>query len=980
MTTWDANLDRRQRGWLVWATVQSVGDAQGLWRFSDVEGWSLAAGEGTWKPYLSEFPDLLSERVPFFEGGAVASGAGIDLAIVDGRGELTDLLQPDSGPSAQLTTAITDADTTLGLTELPAGVSDGELLWLGSEVVRVESQTAGPPASVTVTRAQLGTVGTAHRAGVELFARPRLLESREIKVYLAPLNATSDSEARLVGSYVLEDVALDDSHATWLLSGGARDQFLDRRCPRAARTVTVTRSTPARGASPGFLDVGAEGPNEEDFGGTGEVRVVLGHPESDELTVWRNIRGLHFLYDADNGGRAHAGTAQDELPQVGREMRRVLSVANGDFRATLATTATAARTSPAFVAVSSWVEVLLCVLLSPALEDEPATNYDPTGTNWAGRNFSGLLPGYGVGVPWAEVDFDSFQRVAVSTASFPVPWFVLGPESASFSDVVSGLLSFAGAFLVRSRGQLRLVAPEVSLIGASPEFSIDRSTLHVRPGAKLPAVQTKRTRLPNTEIAFKLGPQEVERSVALGDLPEIFDPRDLYIFEGKPRVVEAPFLDPAGVTWADQGVRYLRRLVTSRTELQCDLDATFIDMALGESAAIDLPGVPNFRGQRGLVGNGQLAELEVTADERRGVYAKAKVFVAPPFQVGRISASGDIIAVDGNRATIECNTYTASDAPAGLPSTDSASFRVGDVVRQVDAAGTDTGGGTQIVTAAGELVALSFTPAQQVNGAGSVITAPPSATAYLQVHVFGTNETLSDATTSAAYGGVSPTLTDQNLHRFAFGPTRGYQYSYLWAAADIAGASGNTLTVISGLADVMTLIRWVDGDLNTTPGLITTGGASKGGPSWSGQNGFVLTASNPGVLREGALWLGAFMAEGPFTMTYTEGQKTTDGPFFPAGATYVVETAFALKLGTNPDRIDGTGSGDTGNFGDQGNTGGLVYDRNTDVTGAGCFVVLDGDFAGNLAVGNTLIYADHGEAAAQQTDAYVFTDQGWVFG
>lgn len=691
MVSWSANLARRDREFLIYATIQGIGDGNGLWRFSTETGWDLTSGQGTWKPYLTEFPDILSEQVPFFEGGAIESNAGVELSIVDKDEELTNLLGPDFGASSFTSSPIDSSQTSFSVDILPPEfasleLANGDMLWLGSEAVEIVSRASGPPATITVVRGRLGTVPVAHDRGTAIFIKPRVIEMREIRVYLAPITG-SESDTRLVGVYTVEDFGLSDTHASWLFSGPAREPYLSRRCPRDPLTARVALSFETENNPDSFfLQVTTDEakPAEVVLGG-GQFQTFM-NPDDKEILRLLAL-GRVGLSAGAQATRSHAGTELEELPKPGTTLRRVLSVANEDFRATSVAQATSTRTSANFQPVTSWVEVLLCVMTSPPLVSGTATNYNTSGTGWDGRNFSGLPTGYGIGVPWQDINFDSFQQVALSEANFDIPFFVLGQEIQTFSDVFDPILKAAGAFLVREKGEIRLVAPELPLSGNTPTFTINADTVLMRDKTQ-PAINTKRTNIRASEMNFKLGPQQTQtRAISLGDIPRLFDPEDLFLLDGRSVDIEAPFLDPDSLTYRDIGIRQLRRLYTNFIELDLDLEGSFFDMALGDNATVDLPGVPNFRGVRGLQGIGQLAELEVVAEKERSLKCRVKVYVQPTANVGKIGPAADITGVTGNVCTVAANTYTATDAPSPLPTNDALAFTVGDVVKLVNASG-----------------------------------------------------------------------------------------------------------------------------------------------------------------------------------------------------------------------------------------------------------------------------------------------------
>ena len=992
-STWEDNIARSEPSIIVWAEIKGVGDKQGLWRFSDSEGWSLGTGEGTWKPYLIELPDILGEKAPFLIGGAVKSDGGVSLNIADIDGEVTDMMAAvDRGRISKLSAAVTDSATSFTVPDGTAFTVDGTY-WIGSEAIVVEAIVSN---TLTVARGQLGTAGRAHIIGAPLFARPQYMQHRELTLYVAPLDG-SENAKQVVGVYTIESLPYDDTHASLIVSAGSRDPYLARRVPRLPEETRVSlvliQGESRQGRAPDDYSSVTVADRllrplssavTQEAGSASLPQVILGSPNSDELLafLWSDslpgMRTQAWQGTGDYRGRGHAGSVRDDLPEVGTVMRRVMSVANGDFAYGTGTDRSTGWTAVGKDA-GGWIEVLLCILLSPATEGETATNFDASSSTWSGRNWSGLVPGYGCGVPYTIIDFDSFQRVAADPAglNFPVPNFTIGREIRLMSEIVDELLQPSGCFLMWERGQITLVAPTLIAAGDTPSYAVNDGTVLMK--GSLPSIRLSQVAGDLTEVRVTFSPQERELVQSWADRSALFDPLDYYEIPGVTLDITSPgSSDAQRETLTALAQRHLSRGYRPRLQADVELPLSFWAALIGDYVTVDVTGVADYAGNRDLSGDGLVQESELSLDN--GAYFRARLLVSPSLAVGKVSPAALITAVSGDTATVVCNLFTDTDGETNLPNGDGVAFTAGDVVRQVDASGVDTGGGTQIVVDSGEIESLTFTNALQVNGAGTTTTVPPSATAQLQVHVYGTNTSISDASTSVTYGGVSASSENYNVHRFGVSSTRGWQYCYVWTAADVATRSGNSLAVTSGLTDVMYLIRWIDGDLNTAPGGTELRRGQFAGPSWAGSTGFVLTASDASSLFEGALWLGGFMTEGPNSVAYTEGQKTPDGPFYPAGSTYKVETAYALKAGTNPDRIDATASGDTGNSTDQGNTIGVIFDRNSDSTGSGCFIELDGDFSGSLAADDFLIYADSDEDAAQQSASYVTFDDDWVFG
>lgn len=920
MTTWVEHLAREDRAWIVYATIQGIGDSLGLWRFSTAEGWALLSGQGSWRPWLSELPDFLSERVPYLEGGAVRSEGSVDLSIVDEGEALTDLLALDQGRVASLTALSDTTDTTFALDAVPSGLQGGDMLWLGSEAVRVSSAAANP---ITVIRGELGTTPRTHVTGAPVFARPQLVQHREVRLYIAPLDG-AESEAQLVGVYTLDRLGLHETTASWEISATVREPYLDRRCPRKPieREVTYSLETEELGR----FAVAANGSSPEGPLGGGAL-VVYGHSDLDELMAYQEAGTTIRTGESLGDVRARAGTALDDLPEVGQVLRRVLTVENGDFRATGITNATTDRSSTtAWQPVDSWVEILLCLLLSPAVEGQGADNFNPSGAGWDGRNFSGLPAGYGVGVPYTEVNFADFEEIAASQANFPLRNLALGLEDRTFSEVATEFLKPSGCVLVRERGIIRLIAPGPVLQSDTAPATLDVDTVLMR--GSLPDIEVERTETSSiVEVLATYGPQEREIQVTWADRREFFDPEDLYQFDGQALELEVP-----GLAGRDEEalrylcLRHLRRGYRPLTDVRVEADAQVWPWTLGGPVAVDLPAIPNFTGSRGIQGTGQLAESELRMSEREGAYVFGRVLVSEAIAVGRISASALVTSANGNIAFVADNVYTETDALEGLPNVDRDAFTAGDVVRLIGANGADIGGGTETVTATGA-TALSYDISLNVTNPEAEVLDGGATLRIIHEETSGTSLEYNIARVTAA----NPISAPFTLQWRAF------------SAPWFVGLNPTQVPFADPAPDCEIGVgTYITDQLYYFEGPYVDFGTSYQGPLGLPAVGalFQLTVDAAGNLAftvNGGNWLNSTgHTNGPYYVHFGWGEGASND---------LEETEFSDISGLS--------------------TGGTIE--------------LSGNFGGNLGAG-ILIHADASAVTARQAGRYVFHDRDWQLG
>lgn len=711
MTTWPENLARRDRGWLAWAEIEGVGSADGLWRFSTYAGWYLAAEAGYWFPHLVEPPNLLSSRVDYIGGGTTQKSGSVEIQIVDVGEALTELLRIDGPAATAVRVGQAQSDGSLAV-PVGHGLQIGQVVWVGAEAQKVTELQGGN--SVGVTRAFLGTTQVAHEAGTSIYTHPNFLRNRPLRVYLAPLDAVSDTERRLVAEYLVDGLSYDEAHGAWVLAASLREPFMTRRSPAGPIDFEVTGVFLPEGVDTGSI-VSEPIPNLDPFeaSGTGipqPVAITRADQDDGEVMIAEVIRGSNAVSQVLE--RSHAGTQQDEL-EPGR-FRRVLSAKLGDFRRkngiAVVRIITNGETS------DHVVDILLHLLTSSAVEGDGlyfANNGPGLGVD---DNFSTLPVGYGVGVPQARIDWDSFFEVRERAPDFRLPNFIWGQEPKQFSEAIDEmLLKPFGLILTSEAGTLRLRLPRLPLAGDSSPLALDPSNILARqqsPGVLFPRVEIQRdVKAAVSSIVFSLGHEERKVQIDWSGLGRLFDPRSLYDLDTNAQEYEVLGADAdEQEIWEALGIRRLWRTFRPPTVVSLDADVGSIwDLRLDQSVRLTLPGVVNPRtGQRGFVdADARLVEREERFEVDRGVYLSLVLHVTPSARLARIAPAAGVLSVATNTVTTQDNRYTLASSKQ-FPDEDASTFpaeenrlafQVGDVLRLINRAGADVGLGTETVVA-----------------------------------------------------------------------------------------------------------------------------------------------------------------------------------------------------------------------------------------------------------------------------------------
>ena len=195
--SYTAHLARRSAEWVVWITIEGVGDEFGLWRFCNrVPRW--AASHPAWKPWLLELPPPLSSRVN--QAGEFEAGA-LEFAVLDPGDALTALLRLHDYAATELATAATAADLQLVLTDSETyggGWSEPDLAFLGAEACRVELIAAD---TLDVARGFLDTNARPQAALTLVREHVPNLDGRRVRLHLGAY------DSHLVAHYKLDDVS-----------------------------------------------------------------------------------------------------------------------------------------------------------------------------------------------------------------------------------------------------------------------------------------------------------------------------------------------------------------------------------------------------------------------------------------------------------------------------------------------------------------------------------------------------------------------------------------------------------------------------------------------------------------------------------------------------------------------------------------------------------------------------------------------------
>lgn len=724
--SWASNLAASVQDWVPIIQIAGVGmglsngalaaaNSDGRIRFCTFHpALFVSETSALWRALLTEMPSSLSERADPL-GGSQELGA-LSFSLLDADNYLTGLLRTERGPLTSLTVAVTSSTTawTVGTT---TGISQYDAIWIGDEAVRVASVDSGT--TLTVVRGYLGTTARSHDAGDRVFQSTPILESREVTYSLIPQSATSWSDAREIGTFVIDGISWNASTNIWTFSARSQLRYLGRVVPYRPQAMTIGLQPvlDARGNRIGDGDwVLNYGAGSQGAQANTDLREWTGtEADNDHLfyvQVEDEVISLAAASSYVNAGLRPLRRSVTGGPEVtiepGAVARRVfvaragVGADAGSFRFSPGPTPATSRSSGTWTRTAHWIDLLLILMLSSHDEDDglELTNYLGSGTDFARSNFASLPTGYGLGMPAAEVDFDAFFALKQRTINYTLPNFTFGAKVEPFGRLIEReFLKPMGAFLSVSSGEARIVLPRMPLASSSTISlgSADLLSRMVGGGLHEPRLSLQRRAASTSQVVYELGPTAEAFPVDHGQYRDTFGGRGAFGDTGDPVRIPVPGADPAqpGI-WQERAIARLFRAHRPQFVVKGDFaPANAYGWAVGDLASLTLDALPNMRdATRGWSEfQLQLLERSVEVDGAAGRTA-AGVYLAvqaqaygPEARAGRICPTAYVSSSAGNVATCTANRYTEADAADGLPTTDVGAFSVGDICRIVDASG-----------------------------------------------------------------------------------------------------------------------------------------------------------------------------------------------------------------------------------------------------------------------------------------------------
>lgn len=692
--TWQQHLGAEDRRWVVIVRIEGVGptrwvtqlDATGRYAFC-VSPPLYSPTSSLWQPLLTEIPGVLSERASPLGGWPDAGN--LTFSLLDRDDILTSVMgYTERAPVAVDTTGVSasEQEWVLGTGEGDQ-FSYGDCFWCDGECLRIIDVSGD---TITVIRGWMGTDAVEHSENALIYASNPYVVGRRAELYIGPADGSSASE-QLLGQYVIDAISWDQTTGVWQIQARSQIRYLDQLI--RGRDPKMILSGGTRFAVEGRTWVA---------GAADDYSIAPLWSESTHARVEETSEIVRVSASLEVFARGQLGTSQQEV-ELGQMLTQVMTPVEGDFR--FSEPAVEDRDDPnEWTPSAHFVDILLCLLTSSAAFEDglELVNYDAT----TDINWSCLPVGFGLGVPAAEIDFDSFLSVRTRTPGWEFGWYVLGPGKTG-REAMTELLEVTGCFLSSTSGRLALVLPRMPLIAEDvPEVEPDTIIREPR-GVPLDGSMSVALEAVASSVRYELGPGRVALDIRSADYADTFGQRGRYSRETRPVVIQAPSIAPGDGAWLVLiAAGRLLRWRMPRLEIVRVVDwSLYPDSAPGSIVAVTAEELPDFgTGARGaterpfvvvereprLLDGGIMLRMHAWGSGIRAGRISPAAYVA--------SAAPDSGPPEITTLTVEAGRYVAGDNAAG--------FVAGDKVALINRDGSVHQAGLEVVSVSANTIVI----------------------------------------------------------------------------------------------------------------------------------------------------------------------------------------------------------------------------------------------------------------------------------
>jgi hypothetical protein len=693
--TFAESIEADGASWVVFATIEGCGNADGLFRFCTTVP-HFGEGDPLFRAWLAAWPNILSEGAPKDDGGIVDAGE-FSLSILDFGDALTSEWRTEADPETFLVNGLAPGDTSLTVLD-NSGFTAAGVIYLASEAMIVDE--VGGSNTLIVTRGALDTTAVAIEAGMLVYRHLPYLLSRRIRAYVASADACLESEAQEIGQYRIDQKELDDTLGVYTIRGPSQIIFANAQVSRRQPTrFKVKASYPSGKISvePRALD---QALSDIPLWFADDPRCFLRFGE--EVATATNISPAGSQYPIfELRDRGVMGT-----PVENSEETDYIEVA---FGADPEPTATGAQ--PTFFRYAEgptpsderdetwtpsahWVDLIFNLLVSSAMPEDGLELANRVAAYGA---WDCLPPGIGIGQRAATIDWVSALSVRARTPDYVFPDFVAPSQPVTFGELVTEeFLRPVGAYLTTSGGLLRIVMPRIPLVGDT-SFTIGHADIVSESiGNRLYSMGV-RVKQDMSEIVTSLeyelgrGTQQAVVTINDSDYDLTYGSKGYREHETRRRKVKVPSARP-DTDGSVEFLKYRGMSVMARKRYPATMleyvtpGLKYWTSTAGDVGSITHGQVPDQHlGVRGVVDlQGEIRQRTVRiepddvsiAHTLRTDRTNSRFgLIAPCARIVLVELAGDAGAVN---VTLSENWFTEPEATeAGLPSTDASAFPIG---------------------------------------------------------------------------------------------------------------------------------------------------------------------------------------------------------------------------------------------------------------------------------------------------------------
>jgi hypothetical protein len=689
--------------WVVYLKFEGWGphSSGNYFKFATAPLYDGSPDSAGWLTCLTDYPSIDGENIP--DGGGFAQSASMSFTAADTEGVILQSYRCASSPVGVLKSSPKMYDGSTSMTiESTNTIAVGSYLFIDSECVYVSAtSTSGATTTLTISRGECNTTDSDHIVGSIIYDSNPFVVGRKVTAYLYRRGDTYNSQMYDMGTFVIDSISWENSCKLWHFSCSS---LMSRFYTRIGdKNYLRMKGLPSGDRASKLIISNTAGVPLEYPPFTTAWKVAGGNDQISEVTYDSSENSLTILSTGVGGSKMDSEPLK-ELTALSVVMSSDLRCVGGsDFRWSPGsyfggTTATG-TSSGTWKQSANMVDIMLCLLTSRYDDYDTSTNYSSTYGNW-----QSLPAGFGLGIPQADIDMDSFMRVRHRTRNIEFEGFSCGLSPEPFAELATKhFLKVLNAYMVLEDSKLRLVMQRSMTRNMSPLFALTDSNIMVDiPSLGSPIAKDIPSTLSGTERVDSVTYTTSTRDGGKSEFTFTRPPgttRSL-LASSSETIDCSSVLASSGTTMLDTIAA--RRLANGKEPV-----VEFVVKATMSEAYI-LPGQLGTITSSNLI-NAKTGSVGVTSavvecrskkvnisTDGASVDLKLRMYISSGSS-GIVSPSAYITSVSGNVATVSANVFTPGQDLDGTVLYDTSLFGVGDECQLFDSAGLEVTSVTQTV-------------------------------------------------------------------------------------------------------------------------------------------------------------------------------------------------------------------------------------------------------------------------------------------